>query len=370
MRLSANWATAAPLLVALVCLAACTAPSDAQESWQQLPMPAGVAADNVRDLMVAPSGDLYLSFDRQGVWRFATRTSVWQNVQDNLPALAAGGFLGLNRQGEVLFAVNDHARQGIYRLPEKGTAWVPAAYDPVPLGSSGCPGRLVLNKAGDVICVAGANGANRVMRSTDGGRTFAYTEAVLGGAAIFDVKANPSNPDEIAIGTETGPTWRSDDGGLSWTDIGKPGGNARLAYNRLGQLFASATHDAAAKGWLLARWTGGSDWVQSDSGLPAYQDTRSSAESASGWMFLGSATVCVSKDDGATWQQLGAGFAPGADARRVKVSSLAVDDSNGWLYAGVRTGSPALSSAGPWRLSLAEGGGRSRAPTPAAAPAR
>jgi hypothetical protein len=320
----------------------------AQASWKQLSVP-GVSADNVRDLVVAPSGDLYVAFDKQGLWRSGDHGETWQSIQYNIPALPAGGFFGCSKQGELLFAPADHDLQGIYRLPAKGAKWIAAAYDKTPLGGSGCPGRLFVNKAGDVICVASANGGNRVLRSTDGGQSFSYTPVVLGGAALFDVKQSPVNADEMAISTETGPEWRSADGGLTWDDIGKSGGDVRLAYNRLGQLFGSATHDSAAKGWLLARWTGGTNWVRSDKGLPPYEDTRSSALSlSSGWMFLGNVGVCVSKDDGGTWQSAGTGFPVPAGAERLHVASLAVDDKGGCLYAGVRAG----SSKGVWRLLL------------------
>jgi photosystem II stability/assembly factor-like uncharacterized protein len=352
----------AALLLAAAGSDTSAAAAPAREAWQQLPMPAEIPADNVRDLLIDPAGNLYVSFDKQGLWRSSDHGQTWKSIQYNIPALTAGGFFGITKEGQILFAPNDHAHQAIYRLPAGGAEWVAAEYDPAPLGSSGYPGRFVLTKSGDVICVASANGGNRVLHSADGGRTFTYTKSVLGGAALFDVKVSPFNADEIAVGTETGPAWHSTDGGLTWTDIGKPGGNLRLAYNRLGQLFGSATHDSAGKGWLLARWTGGTDWARSDTGLPPYEDTRSSALSiASGRMFLGSTGVYVSTDDGATWQSTGEAFSPNPGADKPRIASLAVDDSYGYLFAGVRTGSSGLPCTGVWRSRLVEAPATDRA---------
>ena len=318
-------------------------------AWEQVPMPPKTSPDAARDLYFGPSGDLYVSFDKEGIWRTGDFGKVWQNIQYDMPGPIAGGQFCFNKEGELLYSAGAGAARGIYRLPVGQTKWEASKIDWTGMTGADGIGRMTLNKTGDVIAISAGC---QVLRSTDGGRTFKHIGNQLKGAALFDLKVSPLDANELAIGNETGPAWRSTDGGLTWTDIGKAGGNARLAYNRLGQLFSSSTHDAASKGWLFARWVEGTTWVQSDKGLPAYEDTRCSVLTPSGLMFVGNTSAYVSRDDGKTWQLAGARF-PSAGGRRVHVRCLALG-GDGLLYAA--SSSPDKADLGLWRLQVGKSG--------------
>lgn len=317
----------------------------ASATWQHIPMPPTAAPDGVRQIYFTPTGEMYVSFDKAGIWRSRDLGRTWQDIHYNIPSPINGGQFCLTREGDMLYATGSGAVRGIYRLPPGKDLWEAATVEWKGLSGSDIIGRMVVNKAGDVIA---ASGGCQVLRSTDGGRTFVHTGNRLAGAALFDLKVSPVDQNELAIGNEIGPAWRSTDGGLTWTDIGKPGGNCRLAYNRLGQLFGSATHDAAGKGWLLARWTDGRTWVQSDEGLPPYEDTRCSALAENGWMIVGNTSVYISKDDGNTWMLAAPGF-PAAGGRQMHVRCLALG-TDGCLYAGVM--SPDPNDLGIWRVAM------------------
>lgn len=318
--------------------------ADVSGKWEQVPMPPKTQPDPARVIYFGPSGEMYVSFEKEGMWRTDDFGKTWQNMQYDLPAPVGGGQYCLNKQGELLYSTPTSANRGIYRLTA-ANKWEPAKMDWKGLSGADAIARITLNKAGDVIAISAGC---QVLRSTDGGKSFTHTGNALKGAALFDLRVSPLDPNEFALGNEIGPTWRSTDGGLTWTDIGKAGGNARLAYNRLGQLFSSSTHDAAAKGWLLARWTGEQNWVSSGKGLPAYEDTRCSVLASSGVMFVGNTGVSYSKDDGATWASVGTGF-PAGGGRRVHVRYLAIGP-DGYLYAAIS--STDKTEPGIWRLQI------------------
>lgn len=308
------------------------------QAWQAIPMPPGFTSDSVRDIKYS-AGVLYASFQSMGLWKTSDGGAHWTNIQYNEPANSNGGYFGFNKQGDLLFVPNEAATRGVYRLPVGATSWSTAAINWSGWNGSHYPARVVMNTAGDIIAVSSAQD---IIRSTDGGQTFGSITSSLTGVALFDVKTNPLNANELAIGNETGPEHISYDGGLTWSDIGQSGGNVRLGYNRFGQLFGSATHDAAGKGWVYARYTGGTTWVQSDVGLPLYGDTRSSALAANGAFYAGgSSSVYVSADNGADWTLAGANLPVG------QIPCLAIG-SDGYSYAGA----PGGASGAIWRLPL------------------
>lgn len=310
-------------------------------AWEYVAQPPGTTTAGARDIQFSANGDLYASFGPDGIWCRSAKDKTWKNLTHNLPEMSGGAYLCFNSKGDLMACINSAKNRGIYRLPAGGSSWEEAKIN-AKLKTSEFPQRMTLNKAGGIIC---GTFSIQVLRSTDDGATFDSVSPIMGGNWLYDLQTNPVTKD-LYIGTETGPEHCSTDGGVTWTDIGKPGGNARFAFNRKGEVFCSSTHDAERKNWTLARYTAEKTWVQSDKGLPPGQDTRSSALSGSGQMFIGNTNVYQSDDDGATWRLAGSDF-PTPKTGTPQVSCLRVG-GDGYLYASVSK----AATDGIWRLKI------------------
>jgi hypothetical protein len=319
----------------------------AQNAWQHLPLPPGVTTTvEMRDVRFSPAGVLYVSFYSQGTWSSSDFGQSWQSIHYNLPNLPAGGFFSFNAQGEVLICPDDSPNFAIYRLPANGTTWIKGTLDFVQGNTDELIGKLVLTDTGKLV---GMTSRLRMYRSTDGGQSFHYfaLQSASTSGMIFSFNKSPVTND-LFVGTETGPEWISSDEGSTWSSIGKPGGNVRIGFNRQGTPFGETTHNANPIPRVLAKYAGGTTWVESDTGLPNYADSRSFALSPSGQMFVGNYDVFASSDDGSTWQLAGTGFPTSTNVIQVQCLCVGTDNN---VYAGLAHAT--ASTFGVWKLQVA-----------------
>jgi photosystem II stability/assembly factor-like uncharacterized protein len=118
---------------------------------------------------------------------------------------------------------------GAWRTADGGSLWSQIPGHPLPGLNGGLPNSLQLVPASDTVAVLVPGGNERLLRSTDAGRTFAplpfppksQSVAWIGftdprtGSALVSGSGPPVGPERL--GSET--LWRSPDGGVHWRAV-------------------------------------------------------------------------------------------------------------------------------------------------------
>ncbi|HEX2224167.1 MAG TPA: hypothetical protein VHN15_08165 [Thermoanaerobaculia bacterium] len=180
---------------------------------------------------------------------------------------------------------------GLYQTLDRGDSWQQVALD----------GRLIVALVANP-ARPGALLANVLRRpdldlemlaSTDGGVTWAPSNAGLDGQGFKTLVFHPTVPDTVFALGQGWPTHVSHDGGATWTSLGQP--LSSLAFGPGGILFGSV-YDA---GGVLTSTDGGLHWSPSGP-LP---DRIAELLAVNGRLYAaGNRGVWVSDDHGASWR--------------------------------------------------------------------
>jgi photosystem II stability/assembly factor-like uncharacterized protein len=158
----------------------------------------------------------------------------------------------------------------IYRSTDAGETWELRLGSPSP----GCgTGNLVVSPSSAAVLYlalprynpATARCEQAVLRSDDGGGTWAPAGAGLPDLGIAALAVDAVDPDRVYAGTVGGGVWKSTDGGQSWSPAG-----AVLAGQSIYVLLASTVPDrvyAAAGGRVFRSDDGGTTWQSWSHGL-------------------------------------------------------------------------------------------------------
>ena len=199
-----------------------------------------------------------------------------------------------------------------------------------------------------------------VQKSLDGGQRWLALSGGLPQVAKTMILINPSNSDEIFVGTEQG-LYRTKDGGFGWEATG-----LKVPVNQfyLNPAAPSHAYALASSGVVMASVDSGSSWLKCDKGLPTelIRGTGRTAEKAPikvtnlffiphGGTYLLAATagkgLFRSDDHGASWRQVGASMGPNARFTSAYVGDGEVilagtqiarsTDGNTWAPVAVKT---------------------------------
>jgi photosystem II stability/assembly factor-like uncharacterized protein len=177
-----------------------------------------------------------------------------------------------------------------------------------------------------------------------------WTRAGLYGADVRAMALDPANPDRIYLGTSQGEVYRSDDGGMSWT-------NPRGANPFPGFVVDNLVVDSSSRVWA-ASWglwgggvvalseDGGESWERRDDGI-ANLSVRAFTvfDSDPRLLFAGGLTgIFRSRDAGLSWERI---------ADLPNVESIAVDprDENRILAGTWRQAYRTVDGGGSWTLA-------------------
>lgn len=155
-------------------------------------------------------------------------------------------------------------------------------------------------------------GSKRVWRTVDDANNWNDVSGILDGSFVTCIEITRADPDRIYVGTENGGIFRSDDGGGNWTgDIASsilpgrtitrlrsPAGNQDIVYASIANF---------GNRHLFRSTDGGVTWTDVDNGnLPDVPHHGISIHSSDDETIFvgGDAGVLVSKDAGATWQNI------------------------------------------------------------------
>ncbi len=269
--------------------------TDRGATWDQLPLdlppfqPVRISATLVdpSDSSIVYAGT---GFGPGGLFRSGDAGATWDRIEEvplMVEALAADP-----RKPGAMWAAGS---PGVYHSNDHGATWDRL---PVPGGEDiwirafqvGPQNPNVVWAAGTLIEIrpGGIRVFLRLFRSANGGQTWERRDSGIAGDSVISLEVDPSNPDLLLAGTETG-LYRSANAGVTWTKV--PGFNAEV-----NELVAAPSTPTAF------------------------------------YANLEGFGVQRSVDGGITWTPARRGLAP------VPVSTLAVDPSNPkQLYAGSET---------------------------------
>jgi photosystem II stability/assembly factor-like uncharacterized protein len=204
-------------------------------------------------------GTFYFGGCAGGVWKTTNGGSHWENITDPFFKTAAVGALVVSESdpstiyagtGETSIRSNVSHGDGVYKSTDGGRTW-----RNVGLADTRHIGRIVLHPRNpDIVWVAalghawGTNEERGVFKSTDGGKTWRKVLYKGDRVGAIDLTMDPNTPDILyAALWETqrypwaldsgGPgsgIWMSEDGGETWTDIGRNKGLPKGEYGKIG----------------------------------------------------------------------------------------------------------------------------------------
>jgi len=302
------------------------------------------------------------------VYRSTDHGASWNAVSDS-------SFLGTVSQfaylpGAILVATND----ALEKSTNGGVSWT-TLHNGIPPAETFFNGVAVSSGASPVV-LAGVE-ANGVLRSTDGGATWAVAKSgLVGNVAPLSIAIDPSDPERAVAGLAFSGAVRTTDGGRSWTWIpdfgvgtvlavvevpGAPGRFVAGAYGAYRSTDGGATwhagspqvtdsvsslavstsgaHPIFAGTYSAGIWKstdGAASWHPSSSGLPSGTVSALAAGPAP------ASVVFAGLSGGSIWKSTDSGFSwhpAGASPDSAAVRSLAVDPNHGnLLYAGTDLG--------------------------------
>ncbi len=122
----------------------------------------------------------------------------------------------------------------LYRSTDDGETWELRSEDGAPLPFYGPYDLAVSPSSADVVYLSGAHydaSASRyeriLIRSDDGGSTWAPADAGLAAGGLVQLAVDPQDADLVYAGTDDG-VWKSTDGGRSWSRAGLAGQNVLI----------------------------------------------------------------------------------------------------------------------------------------------
>jgi photosystem II stability/assembly factor-like uncharacterized protein len=147
-----------------------------------------------------------------------------------------------------------------------------------------------------------------VLKSTDGGETFAAANTGLGSLAITSMAMDPTNPDKVVVGTGGNGIFRTVNGGATWiatSDVGTL--PIFIAVDPLNPQTYYAGYGVGNDAAIRKSVNGGADWSNSNSGIPATTSFSIAPDPQNeGVVYAGTGNsgAFKSTDGGSTWSAL------------------------------------------------------------------
>ena len=237
--------------------------TDGGLSWEE--RNEGLSSPSAKTIAIDPGTGTtaYLGTAGGGVFKTVNGAAAWTSSSSGLADTWVEAVAVDPSNGNVVFAGTSSA---LYRSLDAAASWSLVATAP---GSTSIEA-VAVAASDPTVVYAGYYDAGfpqtvvgGVLKSTDGGATWAPVNAGLPGLAgfgVFAVAIDPTDEDTVHVGTNTG-IFKTVDGGASWT-MTSPSSTLALAINP-----ASPSTVYAASGDILKSVDGGSSWISSGSGI-------------------------------------------------------------------------------------------------------
>ncbi|HET7452826.1 MAG TPA: hypothetical protein VFL12_08805 [Thermoanaerobaculia bacterium] len=307
----------------------------------------GATWGNVSGLPPSPSID-EVRFDPTTPGRaFAGASTVYRSTDHGASwnAVSDSSFLGTVNEfaflpGVVLVATND----ALEKSTNGGVSWT-KVHNGIPASETFFNGVAVSPGPSPIIIAAVE--ANGIVRSTDGGATWAVAKAgMIGNVSPTSIAIDPSNPKRVVAGLNFSGAVHTSDGGRSWTWI--PDLGAGTVYSAI-DVPGAAGHFVVGAFGTYSSTDGGNTWHQSSPQILDNVYALAAGTSTTHPLFAGTLAMGVwrSTDGGGSWHQTAAGLPSGGE-----VDALAVGPAPASVvYAGLSDGSVWRSgdSGGSWQ---------------------
>jgi photosystem II stability/assembly factor-like uncharacterized protein len=269
-----------------------------------------------------------------GVWQSPDAGKSWQSLWHDQPSLNIGA-LAIDSQnpdtiycgtGEANLSADSHPGVGIFRSLNGGLSWQMLAL----AGTSRLPrriGSLAVDPANPNRLLAGGVGhasgdSNGLFMSTDGGVSWARIPLVgPNNYRCHDIRFHPTREGRVyatisALGVKSG-IWRSDNAGVTWTQLG--GGlpaadligrtSLALAPSQPEILYAQIEHNRGVQG-IYRSTDGGNTWTSiAGSHFTAerqmsYNNTIAVHPRDPNWVLCGGVDLHLTRNGGRTWRKV------------------------------------------------------------------
>jgi photosystem II stability/assembly factor-like uncharacterized protein len=271
----------------------------------------GFTAALVTLLAADPTGGGRLYIGTPGLGAFATRDggASWSAIDNGLTNLGIAGLAVAPLAPATLYARG--GLTDLFASTDAGRTWS-ARTPPGSLGEAFLTAGPAVDPRDPLHVLVGAhNGAVRA--STDGGLTW-QVHPVTAGTIMKSIAFAPSAPSIVyasGLRGDTEGTFKSTDGGATWTSPGRSRGLTALTVDPADPATVYATYDG---GGVYKTVDGGASWRLASSGPTGVEalalDPRlpDTVIAATGWP--AASGVWISRDRGATWALLGSGLPP------------------------------------------------------------
>ena len=339
-----------------------SAPVGFDEAWEvEGPFTRG---GRVNVLAIDPQSptQVYLGFSRGGLWRTTDNGSSWESISDQLTFPSIGAITLDPSSDRIWIGTGDpnisgyfYVGDGIYYSDDGGVNWINSG-----LGETGIINDIEIDPRNPNVIYAAtmglpytANNDRGLYKSVDRGVSWTQILFDTTTAGISAVHLHPTNPDILfATGwdrqrTLTSSTvngnhailWRSDDAGLTWTNL-QPLVGYELPEGRLGfaispsnpnRLYLSTTDETSRLGGFYRSDDGGTTWVKTaQRGDEAITGLSANPLGGFGW-FFGETRVDPTEPDHVwmlgvrLWHSFDGGFTWEEDEETVDFSGIHAD---------------------------------------------
>ena len=200
--------------------------ASANANWQLVSTPS--SATQVSYFAVNSSNHWFLSDRNTGFWKSTNQGASWTQINGTIPAPVQGWTIQVNPATGDLIAntINASYPSGgashYYRSTDEGNTWtqVPEPTNFHNSWGSAQTGCLLPTSGGGNLVCGGYYGGNNTsgFYSTNNGTTTTLTSATPAVSSDYGFARNPVDG-SFFMGTENGGTFRSTDGGATWTQV-------------------------------------------------------------------------------------------------------------------------------------------------------
>lgn len=180
---------------------------DAGQSWR---VESDWRVTEVLDVLPGPHAGGALLATAHGVWQWAPESDdAWRPINDGLDSTFVSQLVRLNSGYAAA------TETGVYTLrtaPGGKRTWKRVGVT--------SPARSITVSHGDRRWIVGLE-KRGIARSSDGGTTWTYP---LASDSIYATASHPIDENTLVAGGLSGTLWLSTDGGVSWQNVGTPGG--------------------------------------------------------------------------------------------------------------------------------------------------
>ncbi len=168
---------------------------------------------------------IYIGAPAGGLWKTTNGGVTWETATDRLPSIGISDIaINPHNPDEIFIATGDADASdtytcGLLKSADAGQTWQTTGYNPL-IASNQNLNKVIINPINPDSILIATNSSIRL--SVNGGDNF----SIMKTGNFRDIKYKPGNPSVVYASSYlyygSAKVWRSEDGGVNWTDISPP----------------------------------------------------------------------------------------------------------------------------------------------------